>query len=195
MRAFAGHCDHPSRRLQGLTIRCDYRRATWHKGAATVSVIPRPHVIRLDSISKQHGQQILFLEASAALNRGEGRPRRPQRLRQDHDLPHDHRRGAARRRPGRDRSRHHHRLLQPGRRRDGGPQRRRRDDGRRRPGAAVGGRAARARARPRRSRPGRRAGELIERFGEVQARFEELGGYALEARAREILAGLGFARR
>lgn len=33
---------------------------------------------------------------------------------------------------------------------------------------------------------------LIERFGEAQARFEELGGYALEARARETLAGLGF---
>ena len=32
---------------------------------------------------------------------------------------------------------------------------------------------------------------LIERFGDVQARFDELGGYALEARAREILAGLG----
>src|SRR5215208_5273375 len=34
--------------------------------------------------------------------------------------------------------------------------------------------------------------ELVERFGEVQARFDELGGYALESRAREILAGLGF---
>jgi ATPase subunit of ABC transporter with duplicated ATPase domains len=33
---------------------------------------------------------------------------------------------------------------------------------------------------------------LIERFGEAQARFEELGGYELEARARETLAGLGF---
>jgi ATPase subunit of ABC transporter with duplicated ATPase domains len=33
---------------------------------------------------------------------------------------------------------------------------------------------------------------LIERFGEAQARFEELGGYGLEARAREVLAGLGF---
>ncbi len=32
----------------------------------------------------------------------------------------------------------------------------------------------------------------VERFGEVQARFDELGGYALEGRAREILAGLGF---
>src|SRR6202042_2789202 len=27
---------------------------------------------------------------------------------------------------------------------------------------------------------------------EAQARFEELGGYALEGRAREVLAGLGF---
>ncbi|HYH95619.1 ABC-F family ATP-binding cassette domain-containing protein [Hyalangium sp.] len=34
--------------------------------------------------------------------------------------------------------------------------------------------------------------KLIERFGVVQARYEELGGYALEGRAREILAGLGF---
>jgi ATPase subunit of ABC transporter with duplicated ATPase domains len=33
---------------------------------------------------------------------------------------------------------------------------------------------------------------LIEQFGEAQARFEELGGYALESRAREVLAGLGF---
>ena len=40
-----------------------------------------------------------------------------------------------------------------------------------------------------------RAGELdalVDRFGHVQARFDELGGYGLEARAREILAGLGF---
>jgi ATPase subunit of ABC transporter with duplicated ATPase domains len=35
---------------------------------------------------------------------------------------------------------------------------------------------------------------LIEEFGHVQSRFEELGGYALDARAREILAGLGFAQ-
>jgi ATPase subunit of ABC transporter with duplicated ATPase domains len=33
---------------------------------------------------------------------------------------------------------------------------------------------------------------LVERYGEAQARFEELGGYALDARAREVLAGLGF---
>src|SRR5689334_154811 len=33
---------------------------------------------------------------------------------------------------------------------------------------------------------------LIERFGEAQARFDQLDGYGLEARAREILAGLSF---
>lgn len=36
--------------------------------------------------------------------------------------------------------------------------------------------------------------QVLERFGEVQARFEELGGYALEARARETLAGLSFSQ-
>jgi ATPase subunit of ABC transporter with duplicated ATPase domains len=39
---------------------------------------------------------------------------------------------------------------------------------------------------------GDRLDELIERFGVVQARFDELDGYTLEARAQEILAGLGF---
>jgi ATPase subunit of ABC transporter with duplicated ATPase domains len=34
--------------------------------------------------------------------------------------------------------------------------------------------------------------EIIEAYGEVQARFEALDGYALEARAREVLAGLSF---
>jgi len=33
---------------------------------------------------------------------------------------------------------------------------------------------------------------LIERYGEVQARYEELDGYALDGRAREVLAGLSF---
>ncbi len=34
--------------------------------------------------------------------------------------------------------------------------------------------------------------ELVIRYGEVQARFQELDGYALEDRAREVLAGLSF---
>jgi ATPase subunit of ABC transporter with duplicated ATPase domains len=36
--------------------------------------------------------------------------------------------------------------------------------------------------------------EIIARYGEVQARFEELDGYALDGRAREVLAGLGFSQ-
>ncbi len=45
--------------------------------------------------------------------------------------------------------------------------------------------------------PGR-AGEMehiIARYGEVQHRFEELDGYALEGRAREVLAGLSFSQK
>ena len=44
--------------------------------------------------------------------------------------------------------------------------------------------------------PGRADGmaAIIERYGEVQGRFEELGGYALEGRAREVLAGLSFSQ-
>src|SRR5229473_1745908 len=40
-----------------------------------------------------------------------------------------------------------------------------------------------------------RAGDLdtiLERFGEVQEAYDHLGGYALEAQAREVLHGLGF---
>ena len=36
--------------------------------------------------------------------------------------------------------------------------------------------------------------DLIARYGEVQGRFEELDGYALDGRAREVLAGLGFSQ-
>jgi ATPase subunit of ABC transporter with duplicated ATPase domains len=36
--------------------------------------------------------------------------------------------------------------------------------------------------------------KIIERYGEVQGRFEELDGYALEGRAREVLAGLSFSQ-
>src|SRR4029077_20122993 len=36
--------------------------------------------------------------------------------------------------------------------------------------------------------------EIIAHYGEVQHRFEELDGYALEGRAREVLAGLSFSQ-
>ncbi|MDX2268225.1 MAG: ABC-F family ATP-binding cassette domain-containing protein [Bryobacter sp.] len=34
--------------------------------------------------------------------------------------------------------------------------------------------------------------KILERFGEVQEEYQHLGGYALEAQAREVLHGLGF---
>src|SRR4026208_412431 len=33
--------------------------------------------------------------------------------------------------------------------------------------------------------------KILDRFGEVQEEYEHLGGYALEAQAREVLQGLG----
>ena len=42
-----------------------------------------------------------------------------------------------------------------------------------------------------------RAGDMdniVTRYGEVQARFEELDGYALDGRAREVLSGLSFSQ-
>jgi ATPase subunit of ABC transporter with duplicated ATPase domains len=35
---------------------------------------------------------------------------------------------------------------------------------------------------------------IVARYGEVQGRFEELDGYALEGRAHEVLSGLGFSQ-
>ncbi len=35
---------------------------------------------------------------------------------------------------------------------------------------------------------------LVERYGEVQAQFQDMDGYALESRAREVLAGLSFSQ-
>ena len=35
--------------------------------------------------------------------------------------------------------------------------------------------------------------DLVHRYGEVQHQYEALGGYNLEARAKAILGGLGFA--
>ena len=39
-----------------------------------------------------------------------------------------------------------------------------------------------------------RMDEIIARYGEVQVQFEELDGYALDGRAREVLDGLGFSQ-
>jgi ATPase subunit of ABC transporter with duplicated ATPase domains len=155
-------------------------------------------VIRLDSIGKQHGKQILFLEASAAVNRGE-----------KVGLVGPNGSGKTT----------IFRMIMREEAPDGGQVAIDR-------GATIGyfsqdvgemaGRSAVAEtmngagpvseiaaelhelesalADPERSTPDKadEFAELVDRFGHVQSRFEELGGYALEARAREILAGLGF---
>ncbi len=43
-----------------------------------------------------------------------------------------------------------------------------------------------------RTEPGPALDRLLEQYGHAQDRFERLGGYELESRARQILAGLGF---
>ncbi len=151
-------------------------------------------MIRLDSVSRQHGKQILFLEASCAINRGE-----------KVGLVGPNGAGKST----------IFRLVTRQEEPDGGVVAVDR-------GTTIGyfsqdvgdmagetvlaatlagaGEVSRVGARLAELEAGMgdpaRADELeamILEFGEVQARYEELGGYQLEARAREILAGLGFA--
>ncbi|MEY4544253.1 MAG: hypothetical protein RL685_448 [Pseudomonadota bacterium] len=59
--------------------------------------------------------------------------------------------------------------------------------------AQVGEEMARLEAAMADPEQGHQLEQIIERFGEVQGRFDSLGGYGLNARANEVLAGLGFA--
>ena len=150
-------------------------------------------MIRLDNVSKQHGQQILFVEASAALNKGEkvglvgpngagkstvfrmitGRETSDEGQVSvdrgvtigyfDQDVGEMHGQSAVA-------------AVMDG----AGP---------------VSSVAAELKQLEAAMADPERMDEidkLVERFGVVQGRYEELGGYALEGRAREILAGLGF---
>jgi ATPase subunit of ABC transporter with duplicated ATPase domains len=151
-------------------------------------------VIRIDGVSKRHGRQILFLEASAAVNRGEkvglvgpnGAGKTTIfRLITREEEPDDGQISV-------DRGVTVGTFSQ-----DIGEMKGRSVVEATLDGAGPVSDAARslhelehALADP------TRAGELdalVERYGEAQARFEDLGGYGLEARARAVLAGLGFA--
>jgi ATPase subunit of ABC transporter with duplicated ATPase domains len=150
-------------------------------------------VIRLDAISKRHGSQILFLEASAALNRGDkiglvgpngaGKTTVFRLITREEEpdagqIAID--RGVAIGYFSQD----------VGEMKDQSVLEAALD------GAGAVSEAARelhelehALADP------ARADEmeaLVDRYGEAQSRFESLGGYGLEARARTVLAGLGF---
>jgi ATPase subunit of ABC transporter with duplicated ATPase domains len=156
-------------------------------------VLTGPAVIRLDSIGKQHGKQILFLEASAAVNRGEkvglvgpngsGKTTIFRMITRE-EAPDGGQvtidRGVTIGYFSQDVGEMKGRSVVAETLAGAGPV------------SVVAAELAtleQALADPARADE---LEQLVERFGHVQARYEELGGYALDARAREILAGLGF---
>jgi ATPase subunit of ABC transporter with duplicated ATPase domains len=152
-------------------------------------------VIRLDSIVKQHGKQILFLEASAVVHKGEhvglvgpnGAGKSTLfRLITKEEEPDEGQvsidRGVSIGYFSQDVGEMKGRTVVVETMDGAGP---------------VSAVAAELKDLEHALADPERAGEmekLLERFGNVQGRFEELGGYGLEARAREILAGLGFSQ-
>ena len=162
-------------------------------GPAPPNSVLAPAVIRLDTISHHHGRQVLFLEASAALNRGEkaglvgpngaGKSTLFRMLMGTE--PPDSGQVSI------DRGVTVGYFSQ-----DVGEMRGRSVVEETLFGAGLVSEVAHelhlletAMADPARAHE---LTAILDRFGEVQARFYELGGYALEASAREILAGLGF---
>ena len=152
-------------------------------------------MIRLDSISKQHGRQILFVEAEAAIHRGEkvglvgpnGAGKSTVfRLIAGEEHPDDGQISI-------DRGVTIGYFNQDVGEMAGRPVIAEVMDG----VGPVSEVAAELAALEQAMADPARADEmdaLLERFGEAQSRFEDLDGYALEARAREILAGLGFSQ-
>ena len=152
-------------------------------------------MIRLDSISKQNGHQIVFIEASAALNRGEkiglvgpnGSGKTTLfRLITGQEEPDEGQvstdRGVTIGYFSQDVGEMHGRSAVAEVMDGAGPV------------SEIAAELAElelAMADPERADD---MEEIIERYGEVQGRFEELGGYALEGRAREVLSGLSFSQ-
>jgi ATPase subunit of ABC transporter with duplicated ATPase domains len=152
-------------------------------------------VIRLDSISKQHGKQILFLEASAAVNRGEkvalvgpngaGKTTIFRMITRE-EAPDDGQvsidRGVTVGYFSQDVGEMAGKSVVAETMDGAGP---------------VSAILDELRALEHALADPERMDEmdaLLERLGVAQTRFEELDGYALESRSREILAGLGFAQ-
>jgi ATPase subunit of ABC transporter with duplicated ATPase domains len=152
-------------------------------------------VIRLDSVSKQHGPRILFVEAAAAIHRGEkvglvgpnGAGKSTIfRLIMKEESPDDGQVSI-------DRGVTIGYFSQDVGEMSGRSAVAETMDG----AGAVAEVATELRELEQALADPGRADELdrlVARFGDVQARYDELGGYALEARAREILAGLGFSQ-
>jgi len=157
-------------------------------------------MIRLDSISKQSGHQLLFIEASAALNRGEkvgligpngaGKTTLFRMITGD-DAPDEGQvavdRGVTIGYFSQDVGEISGRSAVAEVMEGAGPVSE---------VAAELKELEAAMSHPDLADPDR-AGEMdaiIERYGEVQHRFQELDGYALEGRAREVLSGLSFSQ-
>jgi ATPase subunit of ABC transporter with duplicated ATPase domains len=152
-------------------------------------------MIRLDSISKQNGHQILFIEASAALNKGEkvglvgpnGAGKTTLfRMITGQDLPDEGQvavdRGVTIGYFSQDVGEMAGRSAVAEVMDGAGPV------------SAVAAELRELEAAMADPDRADEMDEIIARYGEVQARFEELDGYALEGRAREVLAGLSFSQ-
>ncbi len=150
-------------------------------------------MIRLDNISKQNGHQIVFIEASAVLNRGEkaglvgpnGAGKTTLfRLITGEDEPDEGQvsvdRGVTIGYFSQDVGEMGGRSAVAEVMNGAGPI------------SEVAGELAELEAAMADPERADEMDNIIERYGEVQARFEELGGYALEGKAREVLAGLSF---
>jgi ATPase subunit of ABC transporter with duplicated ATPase domains len=152
-------------------------------------------MIRLDNVSKQHGHQILFIEASAALQRGEksglvgpnGAGKTTLfRMITGEDQPDEGQVAV-------DRGVTIGYFSQDVGEMSGRSALAEVMDG----AGAVSAVAVELRELEAAMADPARSGDMddiITRYGEVQARFEELDGYALETRAREVLAGLSFSQ-
>jgi ATPase subunit of ABC transporter with duplicated ATPase domains len=152
-------------------------------------------MIRLDNISKQNGQQILFIEASMGLQKGEkvglvgpnGAGKTTLfRMITGEEQPDEGQVSV-------DRGMTIGYFSQDVGEMSGRSAVAEVMDGAGR--SARGGRAAQLEAAMADPDQADEMDAIIERYGEVQARFEELDGYALDGRAREVLAGLASARR
>ena len=163
--------------------------------AATQKILQKDPMIRLDNISKQNGHQILFIEASAALQKGEkvglvgpnGAGKTTLfRMITGEEQPDEGQvsvdRGITIGYFSQDVGEMSGRSAVAEVMDGAGP---------------VSALAAEMRELEAAMADPDRADEMddiVERYGEVQGRFEELDGYALEGRAREVLAGLGFSQ-
>jgi ATPase subunit of ABC transporter with duplicated ATPase domains len=170
---------------------CDIPGNTWHKGAATF--LGTAQMIRIENISKQLSHRILFIEASAALNKGEkiglvgpnGAGKTTVfRMITGEEQPDE---GQVAVEKG---------VTIGYFNQDVGEM-----EGRSAVAEVMDGAgpvsivAAELRELETAMVDPDRLDEMdaiIERYGEVQARYEELDGYALDGRAREVLSGLSF---